>query len=291
LADKVAVKNCIAAIVYGEEPAKVSQGVGAFFGMSGGKEGQIASEGQERIYTPKPVERTTEEQRDMAERRKVPQDDKNPFTSDRAIRKPAVSAPLKEKTDSAFRAILVRHEKHQQNLAKNAARNKRAEALYPDYDTKTMTKKDLTEFTVLDGCSKTDCIHHQEGGEFDCKRPSISIAYDGSCLFYEKGTGVVADLEKYTNRIKKGECPTKVMHDLLASVSKQAVGLAPGDTVKVNKPNGQGETQITIDSVGKTPDNSMAVTGKDPSGNIMAGEVMLVPAQPGAMTGPTNQVA
>lgn len=292
LRDKVAVKNCISAIVYGEEPQKVSRGVGAFFGMAGGKEGQIASEDQEKIYTPKPVARTTEEQKDMAARRKVPQEEKQPLTSDRATVKPAVAEPLKPKTDPKFQAILDRHKKHQDEITKET-QTKTAGL------SKTAGAQEYTIKFRLDGIdnSPSSPIHTKMTRVIDRTTRSIEdmvtditngsgvfTLVDTSSAAVKTADGVVeADIEKYTSRIKKGEAPELVLREALASVKKSE--LTPGDTVKVNQPQGKGEVQLTIDSVGRTPDNSMAVTGKDPSGNIMAGEVMVVPDQSGAMTG------
>ena len=110
-----------AATVYGKDPQQVSQGVGAFFGMEGGKEGAVASEGQTKMFTPTPVERTTEDQKDIAARKKVEQADKHPETSDRATVKPAVAEPLPEKTDPKFKKILERGEGHMEEIAKETA--------------------------------------------------------------------------------------------------------------------------------------------------------------------------
>lgn len=110
IADKAAVKTCIA-VVNGEAPKQVSDQVGNMFGMEGEKESTIASEGQEKIYTPKKVEPTTEEQKDIKERNKVEMEDKYPTTSDRKTDKPSVTEPLKEKVDPEIKKVLDAGEK------------------------------------------------------------------------------------------------------------------------------------------------------------------------------------
>jgi len=116
--DLVAVRNALAATtVFGEEPKKVSEGAGALFGMEG-KEATLPTEKQEKIYTPEPVARTTDEQKDIQARKAVPQEEKHLETSDRKTQKPAVSEPLKEQTDPKIKEILNRGEKHLNEIEK-----------------------------------------------------------------------------------------------------------------------------------------------------------------------------
>ena len=113
---KVAVKNCIASYVFGKAPEKVSDEKGTMFGKTGFDESGVADR-KNVIGKPEKSEKTLEEQKDMKTRKTT--EEFHPETSDRKHKSPAVSEPLKENVDPAFKKLLERGKDAQDELAKN----------------------------------------------------------------------------------------------------------------------------------------------------------------------------
>jgi hypothetical protein len=103
------VKTCIA-VVNGSAPERVSDQIGNYFGLDG-KETEIKSEGQDKMYSVEKSEKTTDDQKSITERKKVTMEEKHPETSDRKTDKGSVSEPLKEKVDPKIKKILERGKK------------------------------------------------------------------------------------------------------------------------------------------------------------------------------------
>jgi len=287
IADLVAVRKAIAAIVNGEEPKTISDGVGGAFGMSTPKESKLPSEEQDRIYTPKPVSRTTEEQKDINARKKIEQEDKQPLTSDRATRKPAVDAPLKEKTDPKFKKILDRGAGHLDEIAKET-QPKKAGLKNPYIAANYETKEDPTTDTLLDGCTATDCEFNTGGTEGGCMRQRMSVFFNNGvaeCLFYG-AAGTTASLSTnfatYANRIKKGESVEKVFADLSNKLRKASFRplarrksfavINSGDRISMDTAT-TGPVDVTFEDGNMTAEGEQQLMGKDPAGNV----IMILP--------------
>lgn len=105
--DLTAVKNCVAGLVFGETPKAGAADDATVFGLSG-KDKTIAGDKSKNLFAPEPAEPTTEEQKDIRERKKV--EVKHPLTSDIAAAVAAVSEPLAIKAD--YPEILSRGEKN-----------------------------------------------------------------------------------------------------------------------------------------------------------------------------------
>jgi hypothetical protein len=275
--DLTAVKNCIA-IVNGEEPKATSKNEGTVFGLTGEKETKISGEKSEKLFAPEIPPKTTEEQKDINERKAIPQEEKHPETSDRATIKPAVSEPLKEKTDPEFKKILERGEDHLKEIEKETAKiagvNKTAATTFPEGDWHTGKKTNPDELTAIGICSAAACIYNMPG-ELTCSRIQIEIHADGSCLYYEpkQTTASKSDhIATHAKRISRGESVINVLKDFASKfVGKQAV-INPGDNITINNPTA-GPTNVTFEAGNMAPDGTEQLVGKDSSGNVQ----MVVP--------------
>lgn len=106
LRDRVAIKNCIAQMVFGKEPKQTAKDAVTVFGKEAPK--SIAA-GDLKRGLPEKAERVSEEQKDIATRKTT--EEFHPETSDRKERSAVVAEPLATKTD--FKEILDRGPKAQ----------------------------------------------------------------------------------------------------------------------------------------------------------------------------------
>ena len=259
LRDLVAIRNHIAATVYGEEPKKVSTDTPTVFGLEG-SEAALPSEEQTKIFTSEPVAKTTEEQKDMAARRDIAQEDKQPETSDRSVTKPAVAEPLKVKIESEFKEILNRVEKQLDAVEKETAVKA------------SKTTASTIMGTTLEACLVENCTHNKD---HKCIRDFITIHVENGatgCLFYDPKNG--DPIVSHAKRISRGESVKNVLRDFAAFLggkSKQAV-INPGDTIQVPDASGAQEN-VTFETGNLTPDGQQQLVGKDGAGNV----TMVVP--------------
>ena len=155
LNDKVAVKNCIASMVFGKEPEKVVENTGTVFGQLI-KDAKIALE-ENVMGRPEKAEPVKEElvaeQKSIKERKKT--EEFHPETSDRKNQTPFVSESLKVKMEPKHKEIIERGPKEQEKRAKADDR----EATPREKTAATEVRKGLTEIR--------DMVNKVAGGAAD----------------------------------------------------------------------------------------------------------------------------
>jgi hypothetical protein len=275
LDQKVGVKNAIAEALtmFGKEVEPLTKDKeetrGNMLGMAGQKESAIA-ENKNEHGLPEPVERTTEEQKNIKERRKT--EEFHPETSDRKTVKTTVDDPLKEKTDPKIEEILERGPKAQEKMEKT--------------DQRKAVKEASKAIATADPHGTVDR---------DLNRNAEPKPHDDSPLMgkesevREEWERKMATIIEYAARIRKGEAPEKVLSQYLVkelSVDKEKKSVDSvdkekkkawgtiinfadvnvGDTVTVQTQSGN--TGIKVDMVGIDPQGKTTSVGKDSSNQV-----------------------
>lgn len=317
---RVMVKNAII-LVNGEKPKSTTENQGNLFGQTKDTSA-IASEGQEKIYTPKPVERTTEEQKDIEERKKV--EDKHPETSDHKSDMPVRDKPLTEKIIDTFKKVLDRGRKATAAKSEDKPESKDHKE-EPKTDTKDAPKtksEDKPEpkpAKAPKAESKDDKVENQAEDKAEDKKETETKDKAKSVKEWATATA-----KPYAERIRKGEDPLKVLSELLVEVMEEAEekdeskdkkeekaekkveastsssngtsglvyvfsAINPGDQVTYT---GQGgATSVVVEKLALDPMGQTTLVAKDPSGNsvtIPAGTPVQVQTPNTPMTPPAG---